>query len=207
MRVQGADWIGWGVAGLELCSQARWGTGPGAGQHWLKHVCSCAYKRVLGAWDRLRAGATGLQAKVSGDSQESAGSCVAALRASRRKKYGASLPLSSHCCLQFCPAHTIPHAITHPSFPSSLQYVNNQTLADVTFVVEGRKFYAHRIALLASSDAFRAMFNGGYREKEASSIEIPNIPWDVFECMMHYIYTGVKGPRAGVKQGYSACYE
>lgn len=70
------------------------------------------------------------------------------------------------------------------------QYVNNQTLADITFVVEGRKFYAHRIALLASSDAFRAMFNGGYREKEASSIAIPNIPWDVFECMMHYIYTG-----------------
>jgi hypothetical protein len=32
-------------------------------------------------------------------------------------------------------------------------------------MVEGRAFHAHRIALLASSDAFRAMFNGGYREK------------------------------------------
>jgi hypothetical protein len=32
-------------------------------------------------------------------------------------------------------------------------------------MVEGRPFHAHRIALLASSDAFRAMFNGGYREK------------------------------------------
>uniref|UniRef100_A0A7S0RRY0 BTB domain-containing protein n=1 Tax=Chlamydomonas leiostraca TaxID=1034604 RepID=A0A7S0RRY0_9CHLO len=70
------------------------------------------------------------------------------------------------------------------------QYVNNPTLADVTFIVEGRKFHAHRIALLASSDAFRAMFNGGYREKEASSIDIPNIPWEVFEAMMTYIYTG-----------------
>lgn len=27
----------------------------------------------------------------------------------------------------------------------------------------GRRFYAHRICLLASSDAFRAMFDGGYR--------------------------------------------
>lgn len=27
----------------------------------------------------------------------------------------------------------------------------------------GRRFYAHRIALLASSDTFRAMFDGGYR--------------------------------------------
>lgn len=27
----------------------------------------------------------------------------------------------------------------------------------------GKRFYAHRICLLASSDAFRAMFDGGYR--------------------------------------------
>ncbi len=45
------------------------------------------------------------------------------------------------------------------------QYVNNSTLSDITFLVEEKKFYAHRIALLASSDAFRAMFSGGYREK------------------------------------------
>ncbi|RAL43503.1 hypothetical protein DM860_012644 [Cuscuta australis] len=69
------------------------------------------------------------------------------------------------------------------------QYVNNQTLSDVSFLVEGKRFYAHRICLLASSDAFRAMFDGGYREKEAKDIEIPNIKWDVFELMMRYVYT------------------
>lgn len=52
-----------------------------------------------------------------------------------------------------------------PAWLVCSQYVNNPTLADVMFIVEGRKFHAHRIALLASSDAFRAMFNGGYREK------------------------------------------
>jgi hypothetical protein len=57
-------------------------------------------------------------------------------------------------------------------------------------VVAGRRFFAHRIALLASSDAFRAMFDGGYREKEAKDIEIPNISWKVFELMMRCIYTG-----------------
>jgi len=31
------------------------------------------------------------------------------------------------------------------------------------FFVAGKQFYAHRICLLASSDAFRAMFDGGYR--------------------------------------------
>ncbi|XP_058077670.1 ARM REPEAT PROTEIN INTERACTING WITH ABF2 [Magnolia sinica] len=70
------------------------------------------------------------------------------------------------------------------------QYVNNPTLSDVTFLVEGRRFYAHRIALLASSDAFRAMFDGGYREKDARDIEIPNIRSEVFELMMRFIYTG-----------------
>ncbi|KAJ3676295.1 hypothetical protein LUZ60_003707 [Juncus effusus] len=71
------------------------------------------------------------------------------------------------------------------------QYVNSSTLSDVTFLVEGKRFYAHRIALLASSDAFRAMFDGGYRERDAKDIEIPNIRWDVFELMMRFIYTGL----------------
>ncbi|XP_008812798.2 ARM REPEAT PROTEIN INTERACTING WITH ABF2-like [Phoenix dactylifera] len=70
------------------------------------------------------------------------------------------------------------------------QFVNSSTLSDVTFLVEGKRFYAHRIALLASSDAFRAMFDGGYREKDARDIEIPNIRWEVFELMMRFIYTG-----------------
>lgn len=70
------------------------------------------------------------------------------------------------------------------------QYVNNPALSDVTFLVEGKRFYAHRICLLASSDAFRAMFDGGYRERNAKDVEIPNIRWDVFELMMRFIYTG-----------------
>ncbi|KAM0064529.1 putative chromatin remodeling & transcription regulator BTB-POZ family [Helianthus debilis subsp. tardiflorus] len=70
------------------------------------------------------------------------------------------------------------------------QYVNNPTFSDVTFLIEGKRFYAHRICLHASSDAFRAMFDGGYKEKDAKDIEIPNIRWDVFELMMRYIYTG-----------------
>ncbi|KAL1296242.1 hypothetical protein HN51_056966 [Arachis hypogaea] len=70
------------------------------------------------------------------------------------------------------------------------KFVNNATLSDVTFLVEGKRFYAHRICLLASSDAFRAMFDGGYREKDAKDIEIPNIRWEIFELMMRFIYTG-----------------
>ncbi len=87
------------------------------------------------------------------------------------------------------------------------EYVNNKTLADVTFVVEGRHFHAHRIALLASSDAFRAMFDSGYREREAACIDIPNIPYDVFGAMMHYIYTGqVRGSKAPAGHTWVWCW-
>ncbi len=72
--------------------------------------------------------------------------------------------------------------------------MNNPTLSDVTFMVDGRNFHAHRIALLASSDTFRAMFDGHYKEKEASTIPIPNIRWTVFESMMRCIYTGASPP-------------
>jgi HEAT repeat protein len=84
-----------------------------------------------------------------------------------------------------------PAAPGPPELKLPESYVNNSTSSDVTFVVEGADFYAHRIALQASSDTFRAMFEGGYKERDkATKIEIPNIPRDVFDAMMRCIYTG-----------------
>ncbi|KAM2616299.1 hypothetical protein TB2_030716 [Malus domestica] len=57
-------------------------------------------------------------------------------------------------------------------------------------VKEMSAFTLGRICLLASSDAFRAMFDGGYRERDAKDVVIPNIRWEVFELMMRFIYTG-----------------
>lgn len=59
------------------------------------------------------------------------------------------------------------------SFPFSQYFsFNNIKIIKRAFMIRvfsmvihfsGRRFYAHRIALLASSDIFRAMFDGGYR--------------------------------------------
>jgi hypothetical protein len=49
---------------------------------------------------------------------------------------------------------------------------------------------AEQIALLDASDAFRAMFDGGYKEQSTPTIEIPNITLAVWEAMMRCIYTG-----------------
>jgi BTB/POZ domain len=70
--------------------------------------------------------------------------------------------------------------------------VDGQRPHPVCTFLQDRKFYAHRIALLASSECFRAMFDGHYKEKQASVIPIPNIRFCVFERMMRCIYTGVR---------------
>lgn len=71
-----------------------------------------------------------------------------------------------------------------------IEYVNCDKVSDVVFVVENQDFSAHKIALLAASDTFRAMFEGNYRECSAAKIDIPNIRFAVFEAMMQCIYTG-----------------
>ncbi|PWA15467.1 hypothetical protein CTI12_AA630690 [Artemisia annua] len=80
------------------------------------------------------------------------------------------------------------------------EYVNNPLISDVTFIIEGKRFYAHRIGLLASSDAFRAMFDGGYKERDAKVVQIPNIRWETFELMMRFIYTGSVEVNMGIAQ-------
>ncbi|KAK4276016.1 hypothetical protein QN277_019017 [Acacia crassicarpa] len=107
------------------------------------------------------------------------------------KKREASMALYSLAIrsTSISPLDTTPSSMT-PQVYLCERYVNNPALSDVTFLVEGKRFYAHRISLLASFDAFRAMLDGVYREKEAKDIPIPNIKWVVFELMMRFIYTG-----------------
>ena len=83
--------------------------------------------------------------------------------------------------------------------------MNNEYNSDVTFIVDGQPFYAHRIALLASSDTFRAMLDGGYKEREAQHVEIPNISRPVFEAMMCCIYTGSVKVTSDIAQVLPAC--
>jgi hypothetical protein len=71
-------------------------------------------------------------------------------------------------------------------------YVNNPRVHDVIFIVEGKPFYAHKLALSASSEAFRAMFGSSCAEGSTGipEINIPNVSRKVFEAMMMFVYTG-----------------
>lgn len=70
-------------------------------------------------------------------------------------------------------------------------FLNDDEFSDVTFVVEGRRVFGHKLVLSIVSDCFRAMFTTGFRESEANAeIEIPDSSYDAFMAMMEYIYTG-----------------
>lgn len=69
-------------------------------------------------------------------------------------------------------------------------YNNDEEFSDVTFLVEGKKVYGHRMVLSLVSDCFRAMFTNGFRESNVTEIEIPHCSHQAFVTMMEYIYTG-----------------
>ncbi|KAF0698360.1 Aste57867_11010 [Aphanomyces stellatus] len=83
-------------------------------------------------------------------------------------------------------------AVTVPcTFQASLaQYVNSPEHSDISFVVDGRIFYGHKLILSLRSDRFRAMFSAGFREASAAQIEIPDLPYAVFDALMAYVYSG-----------------
>lgn len=71
-------------------------------------------------------------------------------------------------------------------------FYNNEEFSDVTFLVEGRKVFGHKLVLSTVSDCFQAMFMAGFRESGPNNTEIhiPNCSYSSFVAMMKYIYTG-----------------
>ncbi|KAE8807815.1 Speckle-type POZ protein-like protein [Hordeum vulgare] len=61
--------------------------------------------------------------------------------------------------------------------------------ADVTFSVGGQLFEAHRCLLAARSQVFKAELFGPMKEKETQCIKIDDIDPEIFEALLHFIYT------------------
>ncbi|XP_073363517.1 BTB/POZ and MATH domain-containing protein 3-like [Aegilops tauschii subsp. strangulata] len=61
--------------------------------------------------------------------------------------------------------------------------------ADVTFSVGGQLFEAHRCLLAAWFLVFKAELFGPMKEKETQCIKIDDIDPEIFEALLHFIYT------------------
>mmetsp|Transcript_35701 Transcript_35701/g.83574 ORF Transcript_35701/g.83574 Transcript_35701/m.83574 type:complete len:506 (+) Transcript_35701:364-1881(+) len=90
---------------------------------------------------------------------------------------------------QFRLATEINIDIPSSSLVSDLRcFLNEQKLSDVTFIVEGKPVYAHKLLCMRCS-YFRAMFEGQMREAQQKTITIPNISHRVFLTLLEYLYT------------------
>jgi N-acetylneuraminic acid mutarotase len=69
-------------------------------------------------------------------------------------------------------------------------YLNRQQFSDVTFLVEGRRLYSHRILLTLFSDYFRRAFACGMRETFEPEIVIEGISYETFYALLEFLYTG-----------------
>ncbi|XP_073724992.1 ankyrin repeat and BTB/POZ domain-containing protein 2-like [Misgurnus anguillicaudatus] len=71
-------------------------------------------------------------------------------------------------------------------------FLNNPEMSDVTFLVEGKPFYAHGVLLLTASERFRSLLaqNGTDGVQARKDIEISNIKYNIFQMMMSYLYCG-----------------
>ncbi|MGH0145471.1 UNVERIFIED_CONTAM: hypothetical protein FKN15_005423 [Acipenser sinensis] len=89
------------------------------------------------------------------------------------------------------PLPTIPEI--KKTLPAQLDshFLNNAEMSDVTFLIEGKPFYAHKVLLITASDKFKALVgNSEDKQGRSKSIEITNIKYKIFQMMMEYLYCG-----------------
>ncbi|XP_062839099.1 ankyrin repeat and BTB/POZ domain-containing protein 3 isoform X2 [Anolis carolinensis] len=68
-------------------------------------------------------------------------------------------------------------------------FLNNKEMSDVTFLVEGRPFYAHRVLLYTASPRFKALLSSK-PASDSSFIEISYVKYPIFQLIMQYLYYG-----------------
>ncbi|XP_067164970.1 ankyrin repeat and BTB/POZ domain-containing protein 3 isoform X4 [Apteryx mantelli] len=68
-------------------------------------------------------------------------------------------------------------------------FLNNKEMSDVTFLVEGRPFYAHRVLLFTASPRFKALLSSK-PAADSTCIEINYVKYPIFQLVMQYLYYG-----------------
>jgi hypothetical protein len=75
--------------------------------------------------------------------------------------------------------------------------LNKKEFSDVTFIVEGKPFYGHKIVISQLSEKLKAMFSGrggtgtgneevlsGFIESKQTDIKIDNVSYPIFKQIM-----------------------
>ena len=72
--------------------------------------------------------------------------------------------------------------------------MNQPEFSDITFIVEEKPFYAHKIVVSLLSERFRIMLKAGLSESQSQQgptiVKIDDLTYSIFTELMKYLYTG-----------------
>ncbi|RGB39659.1 hypothetical protein C1646_664401 [Rhizophagus diaphanus] len=84
--------------------------------------------------------------------------------------------------------------VPHVEFPLAAQiprYFDDERFCDVEFTFTcGSRIRAHRIILASQSKYFESLLSGQWIEGRNKTIPIKEIDYEIFRCVMYYLYTG-----------------
>ncbi|XP_042342563.1 ankyrin repeat and BTB/POZ domain-containing protein 2-like [Plectropomus leopardus] len=93
--------------------------------------------------------------------------------------------LFSHC-YSCCPVPPVPPMDVTLSTQLDIHFLNNQEMSDVTFMVDGRPFFAHRVLLMSASERFREML----WDSPDNIVHVSHMTYSTFQMMMTSLYCG-----------------
>ncbi|KAG5672149.1 hypothetical protein PVAND_002302 [Polypedilum vanderplanki] len=111
------------------------------------------------------------------------------------KKEGTTLLLADifSTCFGWEPIKPIKENVLQPVNGSRIdpKFVNNRELSDVTFRVEGKIFYGHKIVLVTASPRLQSLLSSKVSEGNGTpTVQINDIRYHIFELVMQYLYSG-----------------
>ncbi|KAM9861113.1 ankyrin repeat and BTB/POZ domain-containing protein 2-like [Aulostomus maculatus] len=89
-------------------------------------------------------------------------------------------------CYSCSAVPAIPPMDINLSTQLDIHFLNNQEVSDVTFMVDGRPFFAHRVLLMSASERFRKMLH----DSPDNIIHISHMTYNTFQMMMSSLYCG-----------------
>ncbi|XP_043981115.1 ankyrin repeat and BTB/POZ domain-containing protein BTBD11-B isoform X2 [Gambusia affinis] len=111
------------------------------------------------------------------------------LRASKNEVISQQLSAIFTQCYGPYPIPKLPEIKRKQTSRLDPHFLNNKEMSDVTFLVEGKPFYAHKVLLFTASNRFKTLL-ANRPCGENTCIEISNVKYHIFQLVMQYLYFG-----------------